>query len=326
MSIIKIAGLLMAAIIVISIVSLFIPSNSPKLGQFVSEESREDFMLAYNEAMAILPSPQESFDVETAYGSVRVYYFTKDENSHKEPIMLLHGRSASTPMWDANLAGLLEERPVYSVDLLGEPGMSIQKEEIADSQQQAEWLREVISKLELERVHLVGVSIGGWTAMNLVRFYPEAIASVSLLDPVFVFAPISLKAIAISIPASVPFVPKPIREKMLSVISGGAKTDDSQPVAKLIAEGMRNYKIKLPAPQSFSTEDLQGIEVPILALMAEKSFMHNSTKAVETGKSYVKNIEIENWKNASHAINGEFSAEVNARILEFVEKHQYSES
>ncbi len=322
MLILKRVLLIITIIIAISIVFLFIPKDSNKLGYFVSEEGEKDFMLAYNEAMGILPPTDKTFNVETDYGTVRVYYFTTEENRHKEPVILLHGRSASTPMWEANLAGLMEERPVYSVDLLGEPGMSIQKEPINDSQQQAEWLREVIAKLELERVHLVGVSIGGWTAMNLVRFYPERIASVSLLDPVFVFAPISLKAIAISIPASVPLVPKPIREKMLSVISGGAKTDDSEPVAKLIEAGMRNYKIKLPSPQSFSVEDLQGIEVPVLALMAEKSFMHNSEKAVETGKTHVKNIEIENWKNASHAINGEFSAEVNARILEFVEKHK----
>lgn len=66
-------------------------------------------------------------------------------------------------------------------------------------------------------------------------------------------------------------------------------------------------------------EDLKNINVPVLALMAEKSTMHNSGKAVETGKKYVKDIDIVNWKNASHAINGEFSNEVNARILNFIE-------
>lgn len=117
------------------------------------------------------------------------------------------------------------------------------------------------------------------------------------------------------------FVPKFIREKMLKYISGGAEVDDSVPVAKLIERAMGGYKLRLPAPTKFSNEDLQRFDMPILALMTGRSTMHNSEKAVENGQRYVKNIEIENWPNASHAINGEFSSEVNARILEFVDKN-----
>ena len=211
------------------------------------------------------------------------------------------------------------ERPVYTIDLLGEPGMSNQSIPIKNQKDQARWLDEVINGLGLEKVHLIGVSIGGWAAMNLVRHYPKNIASVSLLDPVFVFAPISLKMIIASIPASVSFVPKFIREKMLRFIAGGAKADESEPIAKLIESGMRNYKLKLPSPDQFSDEDLIKIELPIFALMAENSTMHNSKKAVEKGRNFVENIKIKNCPNASHAINGEYPEMINEKILEFVE-------
>lgn len=292
-----------------------------KVSHFISEKGKEDFQIAYDESMALLPKPNETKDIKTKYGTIRAYYFTKEENKHKEPILLLPGRGASTPMWVPNLEGLRENRPVYTIDLLGEPGMSVQTKVIENQKQQAEWLHEVIEGLGLEKVHIVGVSIGGWTTMNLARYNPERIATASLLDPVFVFAQISIKMILASIPASVPIVPKIIREKMLSYVSGGAEINDDEPIAKLIESGMRNYKLKTPAPDLFSKEDLKNINIPVLALMAEKSTMHNSAKAVETGEKYVKDIDIVNWKNASHAINGEFSNEVNARILDFVEKH-----
>ncbi|PGH84715.1 alpha/beta hydrolase [Bacillus thuringiensis] len=292
-----------------------------KIGHFISEKGKEDFQIAYDESMALLPKPNETKDIKTKYGTIRAYYFTKEENKHKEPILLLPGRGASTPMWVPNLEGLREKRPVYTIDLLGEPGMSVQTKVIENQKQQAEWLNEVIEGLGLEKVHIVGVSIGGWTTMNLARYNPEHIATASLLDPVFVFAQISIKMILASIPASVPIVPKFLGEKMLSYVSGGAEASDDEPIAKLIESGMRNYKLKTPAPDLFSKEDLKSIDIPVLALMAEKSTMHNSVKAVETGKKYVKDIDIVNWKNASHAINGEFSNEVNARILDFVEKH-----
>ncbi|MHA4088902.1 alpha/beta fold hydrolase [Bacillus cereus] len=292
-----------------------------KVDHFTSEKGKEDFQIAYDESMALLPKPNDTKNIKTKYGTIRAYYFTKEENKHKEPILLLPGRGASTPMWVPNLEGLREKRPVYTIDLLGEPGMSVQTKVIENQKQQAEWLNEVIEGLGLERVHIVGVSIGGWTTMNLARYNPEHIATASLLDPVFVFAQISIKMILASIPASVPIVPKFLREKMLSYVAGGAEASDDEPIAKLIESGMRNYKLKTPAPDLFSKEDLKNIDIPVLALIAEKSTMHDSVKAVETGKKYVKDIDIVNWKNASHAINGEFSNEVNARILDFVEKH-----
>jgi hypothetical protein len=59
-------------------------------------------------------------------------------------------------------------------------------------------------------------------------------------------------------------------------------------------------------------------------------FMHNSKKAVEQGKRYVKDVVIENRPDASHAINGGYPDEINRRILEFLETvmnleiHQFS--
>lgn len=310
---------------ILALIACIVTNNLVKedktLGHFTSKEGKKHFMKAYNDGMSLLPSPSKTLDIETTYGTVRVYYFTKVKNKNKEPIILLPGRSASTPMWESNLEGLIEVRPVYTIDLLGEPGMSKQTKAIETNEDQAKWLHEVLENLELERVHLTGVSIGGWTAMNLVRFDSEHIASVSLLDPVFVFESISFKMIVASIPASVPFVPQFIREKMLSYISGGADADESEPIAKLIESGMRHYRLKLPAPSQFSTEDLKSINVPVLAIMAENSTMHNSKKAVETGEKYVNNIEIINWPAASHAINGEFPEEVNNKILEFVDNN-----
>lgn len=74
-------------------------------------------------------------------------------------------------------------------------------------------------------------------------------------------------------------------------------------------------------PDLLSDENLKNVDVPVMAFMAENSTMHNSEKAVEKGKKFVKNITIESWPNASHAINGEFPNEINERILDFVEQN-----
>lgn len=68
------------------------------------------------------------------------------------------------------------------MDLLGEPGLSIQTSPIENHKQQADWVGEVLTKLNLTKVHLLGISFGGWLVVNYAVYYPEYIASIILLD------------------------------------------------------------------------------------------------------------------------------------------------
>ena len=41
----------------------------------------------------------------------------------------------------------------------------------------------LLDALELERVHLVGYSLGGWIAAELAIFYPQRLQSLTLITP-----------------------------------------------------------------------------------------------------------------------------------------------
>ena len=51
------------------------------------------------------------------------------------------------------------------------------------SRDAAAWLDEVLAGLGLERVHLVGMSYGGWLALNQGIYGPARLAMLTLLDP-----------------------------------------------------------------------------------------------------------------------------------------------
>ncbi len=133
------------------------------LGAFVSEAAYEHFLDAYRVGMATLP-PFELFDVPTTFGTVRAYRFAGPDTG--APVLLLPGRNASTPMYRTNIEPLLKHRTVYGLDLLGEAGLSVQHKRVRDAPDQAQWLDETLAGLELEKAHLLGVSMGGWTAAN----------------------------------------------------------------------------------------------------------------------------------------------------------------
>jgi pimeloyl-ACP methyl ester carboxylesterase len=297
---------------------LFVARDTNPLSHYTSDTGKLKFKRAYDRAMANLPTPKKTLDLKTSYGTVRVYYFDSGKNT-KEPFVLLPGRSASTPMWSPNLVGLLKSRSVYTVDLINEAGMSKQTKAITNAEDQAKWLDEALTQLPESKLHLIGVSIGGWTATNYVVHFPNKVASLSLIDPVFVFDNIPLTTILISIPASITVIPTPIRNYMLSYISGGATVKADDPVAQLIETGMHTFSVKTPTPTRISKDQLRDINIPVFALMAGRSVMNDSETAVSNAQESLKKGTVDMIKDASHAINGEYADEVNTKIIHFVD-------
>jgi pimeloyl-ACP methyl ester carboxylesterase len=168
----------------------------------------------------------------------------------------------------------------------------------------------------LSPVHLMGVSIGGWTAVNYAARRPGRPASLVLLDPVTTLAPIATKAVLASPALFLPGVPQALRRKVLSWISGGAEAEDSLEGA-LISAGSTDYVIRKAMPKPIDDEQLRRLDIPVLALIAGRSVMHDAAHAVATGRKLLPRGQVELWPDASHAINGEYPAEIGAAAAAF---------
>jgi pimeloyl-ACP methyl ester carboxylesterase len=290
-----------------------------KLGHFRDVEAYGRYRSAYEAALSSLPiAPARTCDVDTSFGSVRAYLFGGDA---PRPLLLLPGRAASTPMWAANLPGLTGQNAVYCVDLLGEPGLSVQTRPIIGDDDQAAWLDELIGALPVDRVHLVGLSIGGWTAVNLAARHPRRLASLTVLDPAYTFGRITWKVVVVSLGAAFPGMPELWRNKLMSWIAGGAEATDDDPVASLIAAGMRDFVAALPQPTYPTDERLRSISVPTLAIIAGRSIIHDPGKAAARARRLMPDATVELWPDASHALNGEFPDRLAERINAFVARH-----
>ena len=282
------------------------------VGHFRDEQARARFVEVYN---ACLPTPAAPFDVSTSLGSVRVYRYDGPPGT---PVVLLPGRNASTPMWRTNLPGLLARRTVYSIDQLGEPGLSVQRGLITGAADQARWLDETLAGLDLERVHLLGVSIGGWAAVNHAVHHRGRVVSLALLDPAMTFARISLGMLAASVPMAIPGVPSALRRRVLSWIGGGGSVDG--PEAVLITAGIEDFVLRLPPPTLFTDEQLRSLDLPVLALLAGRSVIHDARRAAARARRLLPAGRIEVWPDASHAINGEYPDEIAERAHRFWDK------
>lgn len=284
-----------------------------KVGYFTDQASFHRFAAAYRAGMAELPKPDAMAAVPTSFGQVRAYRFGPSGGT---PVVLLSGRQASTPMWATNLPGLRARHTVWSVDSVGEPGASGQTRELIDGLDQATWVSETIAGLGVPRAHLLGVSIGANLAVQTAMHRPDCVASITLLDPANTFARLSWKMIIVSLGSAIPAMPPRLRNRLLSWISGGAPVDDSVPEGRLIASGMRDYRDAQPLLPRPTEEELRAIAVPVLAVFAGRSIVHDATEAAETAR-LIPGAQVEVWPDASHAINGEYPDRIAERFAEF---------
>jgi pimeloyl-ACP methyl ester carboxylesterase len=316
---------ILSGVIVLGAVAVLILYKDPNpLGRWRSADGQQAYEQSYNEAMALLPPAARTLDVPTAYGTVRVYEWVTNQTRSAEPIVLMPGFTSGVPMWQSNLPDLTARHPVYAMDALGDSGMSVQLTVIKDAADQAAWLDQVLSALQLSQVHLVGHSFGGWWAANYATHYPDRVASLILLEPVFVFQGIKPEIILQTIPSTIPFLPKSWRDKSLQAISGdsAAEMDMSDPVVRMISQGSEHFIRHIPMPTPFTPEQLQTWKMPVMVAMAANSPLHDSVKAVETAKANVTTIQVKNWPGATHSLPMEFSKEIDAEILKFIEMNR----
>ncbi|MDN5687565.1 MAG: alpha/beta hydrolase [Brachybacterium sp.] len=291
-------------------------TRAAPVGHWRSAEGRATYLEAYDTAFAALPESAETHDVRTDYGVVRVYRFA-GHGTARSPLLLLPGTTSGAPMWADNLPSLMQIGDVYALDLLGEPGHSIQDRPILDDADKAAWLAQVIAALPEQSVHLVGLSIGGWTALNLALHHPDGIAGVSLLDPVVSFADIPWATIVRSPAAVLPWLPRSWRDAFTSYVSGGAEVEDL-PVAHMIEAGMAHYRMTAPPPTRITPERLGALTVPVLAIIAGRSVIHDPAQAAETARAALPDGRVVVLAGASHALSGEYPEEIAALITDFV--------
>ncbi|WP_222723722.1 alpha/beta fold hydrolase [Streptomyces sp. t39] len=290
------------------------------MGHWDSAEGQDRFRSTYRAALRDLPKPAATLDVRTDYGLVRMYRFAGRTDT-RVPLVLLPGRASASPVWADNLPSLLAIGDVYTVDLLGEPGMSIQDRPITGDDDQAAWLHQVLDALPEESFHLVGLSIGGWTAANLALREPTHVETLTLIDPVYVLDDMPWETIARSLPASLPWPPKSWRDSFNSYTAGGAPVEDV-PVAQMIEAGMKHYALKLPQPERISEDRLATLDMPVLIIIAGQSVMHDPQTAARTAERALPDATVHTYEDASHAINGEYPERIAEDLAAFLTAHQ----
>ncbi|XP_069675693.1 (Lyso)-N-acylphosphatidylethanolamine lipase isoform X1 [Periplaneta americana] len=116
----------------------------------------------------------------------KIWTISLNQESSKTPILLLHGLGAGVALWCLNLDHLAATRPVYAIDVLGfgrssRPTFSsdalVAERQLVTSVE--EWRRE----MQLEKMIVLGHSLGGFLAASYAIHYPDRVKHLVLADP-----------------------------------------------------------------------------------------------------------------------------------------------
>jgi len=148
---------------------------------------------AYDGVIGFMRS-SASLELKTVYLSIGKISYLESINTNyssnsnttnktsKETILLIHGLASDKDSWLQFAKNIPIHYRVIIPDLPAH-GESVQKFKLNYSiDNQAKWLNELTSKLGIDKVHIVGLSMGGAIAMRFNYMFPETVSTLTLID------------------------------------------------------------------------------------------------------------------------------------------------
>ena len=100
-----------------------------------------------------------------------------------EPVLLLHGYLFGADWWRPQIDALKHTFDVIAIDFRGQMGSETTDEQAHyDVWNLVEDVRGVLDALQVDSVHVVGLSMGGFVGIRLALRYPEHVRSLVLMD------------------------------------------------------------------------------------------------------------------------------------------------
>jgi len=147
---------------------------------FVSDHYRYDF---YNWAIHFEESKANLADKKIEVNGQTISYLENPYIKGQVTIIMLHGFGASKENWLRFSVPFAKNYHVVAVDLLGHGENKRDLNQSYRIENQVEFVNQFAKKLNIDRFHIVGNSMGGAIAAMYASVYPQKIMSVVLVSP-----------------------------------------------------------------------------------------------------------------------------------------------
>ena len=262
----------------------------------------------YAQFLAYWPQPSIQQSVPTAQGETFVMESGKDG---APVVVFLHGGSSNSATWLRDAAVLGEHFKVYAVDMIGEPGLSAESRPPLASGAYAPWLDEVLASLDVTRCALVGISLGGWLALEYATHHPGKVSGLVLLCPGGVGRHRNILLWAAPLLALGPWG----RARFMRIVgapSGGGEANPAmQAFMDFTAQINAAFRVRTERLPVFSDPALQRLKMPVMAILGGRDAFIDAPGARRRLAANLPHADIRWLPEASHFLIGH-TAEIDA--------------
>ncbi|MBA2662256.1 MAG: alpha/beta fold hydrolase [Bradymonadaceae bacterium] len=285
---------------------------------FKSVEEKAKLIAWFERFRERLNVPTRSQFVETSFGTTHIMVGGPE---HAENLVILHGQLATSAHALVELAPLLERFRVYAVDIVGQSVMGHDELLSVSNNDYGHWLKEVLDGLGLTRVHVLGVSFGGFVAMRLAAVAPERIERLVLLVPAGVVKSHWSGWYKIGIPMTL-YLMSPTQKRLEAFLANLLTTPEDQEWVGYMGDVFRSVNLaRMKIPRLAKLGEFAAMEAPILVLGADQDLSFPGEQLIaRLGELFTSVQDTELIKDCRHCppTNDDFRGWLGARISNFL--------
>jgi pimeloyl-ACP methyl ester carboxylesterase len=270
-------------------------------GAFRSAEGAETVRRLYRQVLDDWPMPASELRLPTRQGETFVLAFGREDGP---PVILLHGAQANAAAWILDAMPWAARFRLYAIDMIGEAGFSAPSRPPLASDAHALWLDDVLSGLGLSRAAVVGVSLGGWLALDYASRRPGFVERLALICP----AGIGRQKNFLLRAAPFLLLGAWGKRRMRELVLGPTVAEPPEALKPLIAlmEAIgRSIRLRLGMIPRLSDAELQRLKMPVLAIMGGQDVLIDSADTRSRLQEFVPHAEISFLPEARHFIPGQ---------------------
>ncbi|WP_116041305.1 alpha/beta fold hydrolase [Amycolatopsis palatopharyngis] len=228
----------------------------------------------YRKALERWPVANKQLHVPTPEGETFVVTCGADD---APPLVLLHGSGGNSAQWLSRIPELVTHFRVCAIDMIGEQGRSTPSRPPLDSDRYAVWLDAVLDSLGLNRVSIMGVSLGGWLAVDYATRRPSRVARLALSCPGGIGRQkkgFLLKALLLNSLGE-----RGRRRSVHGILGPGLsalRAEETEVVFDEVLLVANNYRYRLEALPVFDEHALRRLTMPVHVLAGELDVMFDS--------------------------------------------------
>jgi pimeloyl-ACP methyl ester carboxylesterase len=121
---------------------------------------------------------------------MNLYLYMNEIKAERPTIVMLHGYSADKEVWPRFAKYFTDRYNVLIPDMAGHGETGFHKDWNYGGPAQVNRIIALLDKLKINKVHVIGNSMGGFIAGHFARMYPQRTLTSTLVDPAGVASPI----------------------------------------------------------------------------------------------------------------------------------------